>query len=190
VYSAPDRFKREAAILNNMSIARFFPVVLFMIAVQCVVAAGQPAKVRIALAGDSTVTDNAGWGLGFAKSLGDKFEVNNISRGGRASGSFYAEGRWKQILDLKPDYVLIQFGHNDQPGHGADRETDPTTTYRANMTRYVDEAVAAGIKPILVTSISRRQGTQDVSRVIRGERVRTHAPTPISSSARRSARSA
>ena len=53
--------------------------------------------------------------------------------------------------------MLIQFGHNDQPGHGADRESDPKTTYRQNMTRYVDDARAAGIEPILVTSLSRRQ---------------------------------
>ena len=56
----------------------------------------------------------------------------------------------------KPDFILIQFGHNDEPGKGADRETDPATTYRANMIRYVDEARANGAVAILVTSIVRR----------------------------------
>ena len=114
-------------------------------------------KVRIVLAGDSTVTDNAGWGAGFAKCLKDDTECTNLSRGGRSSKSFIREGRWKECLDLKPDYVLIQFGHNDQPGHPGDRETDPQTTYRQFMTQYVDDARAAGIKPVLVTSLSRRQ---------------------------------
>ena len=118
-----------------------------------------PKKIRIVLAGDSTVTDNAGWGRGFADQLKD-VECINLSKGGRSSKSFIAEGSWKKALDLKPDYVLIQFGHNDQPGH-ADRETDPQTTYKQYMTQYVEEARSAGIKPVLVTSLSRRQWGAD-----------------------------
>jgi lysophospholipase L1-like esterase len=119
------------------------------------------SKIRIVLVGDSTVTDNAGWGKGFAKCFTDEAQVINLSRGGRSSKSFIAEGAWKKALALKPDYVLIQFGHNDQPGHGPQRETDPQTTYRQYMTQYVDEARAAGIKPVLVTSLSRRQWGPD-----------------------------
>lgn len=119
------------------------------------------AQIKIALAGDSTVTDDAGWGLGFAKALGDQFEVFNNARSGRSSKSYYDEGWWKQILDWKPDYVLIQFGHNDQPGKGPERETDPATTYRANLIRYIDEARAIGATPILVTSIARRRWSED-----------------------------
>ena len=125
-------------------------------------AATQPShKVRIVLAGDSTVTDNAGWGKGFADSMSSDVEVINLSKGGRSSGSFVKEGRWKQTLELKPDYVLVQFGHNDQPGHGADRETDPQTTYKQNMSKYIDEGRAAGIKMVLVTSLSRREWGAD-----------------------------
>lgn len=115
-----------------------------------------PGKVHIVLVGDSTVTDNAGWGKGFAHHLKDTAQCINLSKGGRSSKSYIAEGSWRKALALKPDYVLIQFGHNDQPGHG-DRETDPQTTYRQFMTRYVEDAHAAGIKPVLVTSLSRRQ---------------------------------
>src|SRR5205814_2154113 len=92
--------------------------------------------------------------------LKEDVECINLSKGGRSSKSFIAEGSWKKALELKPDYVLIQFGHNDQPGHG-DRETDPATTYRQYMSQYVDEARAAGIKPVLVTSLSRRQWGAD-----------------------------
>jgi alpha-L-fucosidase len=113
-------------------------------------------KIRIVLAGDSTVTDAAGWGVGFEKRLADDVECLNLSRGGRSSKSFINEGLWKKCLDAKPDLVLIQFGHNDQPGKGADRETD-LPTYRGFMMQYVDDARAAGIKPVLVTSLSRRQ---------------------------------
>src|SRR5215213_5819051 len=109
------------------------------------------SKVRIVFAGDSTVTDGSGWGLGFARSMNDSAEVINLSRGGRSSKSFRDEGWWRKVLDEKPDYVLIQFGHNDQPGKGPERETDPKTTFRENLVRNVDEARAIGAKPVLLT---------------------------------------
>jgi lysophospholipase L1-like esterase len=118
--------------------------------------AAEAPKIKVALAGDSTVTDNAGWGKAFAELLGPNAECTNFAAGGRSSKSFYDEGRWKKVLALKPDYVFIQFGHNDQPGKGPQRETDPATTFRDNLRRYVDEARAAGAKPILVTSLCRR----------------------------------
>jgi lysophospholipase L1-like esterase len=118
--------------------------------------AADGAKVRIVLVGDSTVAVGGGWGPGFAERLGPDAECINLARGGRSSKSYRDEGFWKQALDQKPDYILIQFGHNDQPGKGPERETDPGTTYRANMARYVDEARAIGARPILVTSLTRR----------------------------------
>lgn len=113
-------------------------------------------KVRIVLVGDSTVTDAAGWGKAFGELVKAEAECINRARGGSSSKSFYDKGNWKQALELKPAYVLIQFGHNDQPGKGPDRETDPKTTYREYLTRYIDEARAARAKPILVTSLTRR----------------------------------
>jgi lysophospholipase L1-like esterase len=88
--------------------------------------------------------------------LAPDVECINAARGGQSTKSFLESGNWQKALALKPDWVLIQFGHNDQPGKGPNRETDPETTYRANIIRYVDEAVAAGAKPVLVTSMVRR----------------------------------
>ena len=113
-------------------------------------------KIRIVLVGDSTVTDKQGWGAGFKQFITDKAECINTAAGGRSSKSFINENRWAQALELKGDYYLIQFGHNDEPGKG-DRSTEPNTTYREFMTRYVDEARAIGAKPVLVTSLVRRQ---------------------------------
>ncbi len=117
-------------------------------------------RPRIVLAGDSTVNTNTGWGPGFARCLTNA-ECINLARNGRSSKSFIAEGRWDECLKLRPDYVLIQFGHNDQPGHGPERETDRDTTYRQFMNRYVDDARAAGIKPVLITPLSRREWGDD-----------------------------
>jgi lysophospholipase L1-like esterase len=112
--------------------------------------------IRIVLVGDSTVNDEGGWGEGFRNSFGPPVEVVNLAKNGRSSKSFRDEGLWEPALGAKPDFILIQFGHNDEPGKGPDRETDPSTTYRANMMRYIDEARAVGATPILVTSIVRR----------------------------------
>jgi lysophospholipase L1-like esterase len=121
--------------------------------------AAAPARVRIVLVGDSTVAEKSGWGPGFARQVGPDAECLNMALGGRSSKSYADEGHWKKVLAARPDYVLIQFGHNDQPGKGPARETDPRTTYRDNMARYVDEARAIGARPILVTSLTRRQFT-------------------------------
>ena len=65
-------------------------------------AAPSPAKpVHIVLAGDSTVTDNAGWGLGFRQFLADEVVLTNTSLGGRSSMNFIEEGSWQRALALK-----------------------------------------------------------------------------------------
>ena len=72
------------------------------------------------------------------------------------SKSFRAEKRWQPVLAAKPDFVFIQFGHNDQKGKGPERETDPETTYADNLKQYIQEARDAGIRPVLVTPVARR----------------------------------
>ena len=123
-----------------------------------VTAADQPApqEKRIVLVGDSTVAAGGGWGDAFAKLLKPGVECHNLARGGRSSKSYRDEGHWRKALDAKPDWVLIQFGHNDQPGKGPERETDAKTTFRENLSRYIAEARAIGAKPVLVTSLTRR----------------------------------
>ncbi len=116
-------------------------------------------KIKIVLVGDSTVTDNAGWGLGFKQFLTDGAECINTSQGGRSSESFRREGRWTNALALKADYYLIQFGHNNEPGKPG-RSTD-MPTFVSNMVSYVEEARAIGAKPVLVTPLTRRQWDKD-----------------------------
>jgi lysophospholipase L1-like esterase len=111
-------------------------------------------KVLLVLAGDSTVTYSAGYAGGLRSHLDKQLQVVNLSRGGRTTVTFRFDGRWQQMLDLKPDYVLIQFGHNDEG-------VMTTEVYAENLRRYIDEARAAGIKPILATPISRRYWRDD-----------------------------
>jgi len=122
-------------------------------------------EVAILLVGDSTVasysTDHAyqGWGWALEQLLDDRVMVINEARGGRSSKSYRAEGHWERALLHQPDYVLIQFGHNDNSGKGAKRETDsaPDGDFRANLARYVEEARAAGATVVLVSPTTRRK---------------------------------
>ena len=113
--------------------------------------------LTIVLAGDSTVTDAAGWGLAFARRFGQNVEVINVAKGGASSKSFRDAGYWGRCLAPKPDFVFVQFGHNDCPGKGPNRETDPETTYRQNLERYIVEARENGSQPVLISPMTRRR---------------------------------
>jgi len=118
-------------------------------------------KLKIVLVGDSTVNDQGGWGYGFKQFVTPDVEVINTAANGRSSKSFIGEGKWTNALALKGDYYFIQFGHNDEPGKGPTRETDPATTYPEYLKKYVAETRAIGAKPILVTSLTRRSFDTD-----------------------------
>lgn len=138
---------------------RFVALVCLLLSATAQLASAAPLK--IVLVGDSTVTDHAGWGLGFRRFIGDDVELINTAQGGRSSKSFIDEGRWSKALALHGDVYLIQFGHNDQPGKGPERETDPASTFPANLRRFIDEVRAQGGQPILVTSLVRRNFDKD-----------------------------
>jgi polygalacturonase len=137
--------------------ALFTSIALVTASVVCAQERPPIHKPLIVLVGDSTVTDTSGWGLGFKRQLNENAECTNAAANGRSSRSFINEGRWAKALVLKGDYYLIQFGHNDEHGKGPERETDANTSYHDFMSRYVDDARAIGAKPILVTSLVRRQ---------------------------------
>lgn len=137
--------------MSHQNLIRLLPI----IAVLLVGGLLRAAPIHIVLVGDSTVTDNAGWGLGFKQFLADDVKLTNTARGGRSSMSFIKEGLWTKALALKGDYYLIQFGHNDEPGKPGRSTT--IEEYRAYMNRYVDEVRTAGATPVLVTSLVRRQ---------------------------------
>jgi len=118
---------------------------------------------KIILVGDSTTQVLSGWGGSFCATHVTSFAACvNLARGGRSTYSYRAEGSWDLALaEMKTPgfvktYVLIQFGHNDQPGKPG-RSTDLATEFPANLKRYVEETRAAGAEPILLTPLTRRQ---------------------------------
>lgn len=115
------------------------------------------SPLRITLVGDSTQTERQGYGIGFCANLTTQVDCVNRAKGGASTKTYRRDGLWEAAQQPKPDWMLIQFGHNDVQGPShADRETDLKTEYPANLRRYIREARAAGIKPVLVTSIARR----------------------------------
>lgn len=125
-----------------------------------------PAVKRVFLAGDSTVCDQAfepyaGWGQALPLFFGPEAVVANHAESGRTLRSFRGEGRLDKILSQlrAGDFVLIQFGHNDQkekgPGVGA------FTTYAERLREQVAAVRAKGGKPVLVTSVARRRFDAD-----------------------------
>ncbi len=124
--------------------------------------AADSRPVRFILVGDSTMATASGYGDALCARVIRADTCINLAKGGRSSGSFRAEGRWDEVQGLlkgasayRATYVLIQFGHNDQPGKPG-RSTDLVTEFPANMARYVQEVKALGGVPVLVTPLARR----------------------------------
>jgi lysophospholipase L1-like esterase len=115
--------------------------------------------IRIDLIGDSTQTDNAGYGRGFCANLSAKVDCLNMAKGGASTKTYREQGLWDRALATRPDYMVIQFGHNDAEKVDGVAELDRQVSmavYEANLRRYVTEARAAGIKPVLCTPLTRR----------------------------------
>ena len=119
-------------------------------------------RIRLVIVGDSTVcvqpeeSPCRGWGQFIQGFFDGTVRVINRARSGRSTKTFLQEGLWSDALAEKPDYVLIQFGHNDSHEPGRPESTDAAGDYRDYLRRYVDESRAAGATPILVTPMHRR----------------------------------
>lgn len=121
----------------------------------------------IFMIGDSTMANKPlipenperGWGqmLGIYFKAGVR--VENHALNGRSSKSFRDEGHWAAVQSrLKPgDWVIIQFGHNDEKNLDPTRYTTPEGGFKTNLARYVAETRAAGANPILATPVARRK---------------------------------
>ena len=144
-------------VLAGSAMAQGDPARAFDAATAAVRPAG--AKVRVDLIGDSTQTNNAGYGRGFCANFTAAVDCVNMSRGGASTKTFRSLGLWDRSLATKPDYMVIQFGHNDMEKVDGVAENDRQVSmaeYEANLRRFVTEARAAGIKPILCTPLTRR----------------------------------
>jgi len=120
--------------------------------------------VSIWMVGDSTMAakkaeryPESGWGVALADYVTGKAKVHNHAASGRSTLSFIAEGRWKKVCDSvqKGDYVVIQFGHNDEKPDEK-LHTEAFGTFKTNIKKFIDETREKGAIPVVCSSIVRR----------------------------------
>lgn len=122
-------------------------------------------KAVLFIAGDSTAAPKlpekrpeSGWGEHLEQHLLPGVRVENHAVNGRSTKSFREEGRLREIeQQLQPgDYLIIQFGHNDQKSEDPARYTEPYGQYQENLKLYAGIARQKGAFPIIFSSVSRR----------------------------------
>ncbi len=135
-----------------------------------------PQKITVYLAGDSTMSDKAktaypetGWGMPFAHFFDSGVKVDNRAMNGRSTRTFIEENRWQAVADSlqEGDYVLIQFGHNDEVSTKKSYTTE--TEFQQNLVRFVNETRSKKAHPVLITPVARRQFDE------KGQIMETHA---------------
>ncbi len=123
---------------------------------------------RLHLVGDSTMADKTnlnyperGWGQLLRAFMLPELSIINHAANGRSTLRFLNEGRWQLLVsDLaEADYVLIQFGHNDQKQDDPARYAAVDSTYPQLLRRFISEVRSKGAIPLLATPICRRSFT-------------------------------
>ncbi len=126
--------------------------------------------VTLHLVGDSTMSDKPmlsyperGWGQLLPEFMLPSINIKNHAANGRSTKRFVDEGRWQVLLsDLSEgDFVVIQFGHNDQKQSDPARYADPENAYPAYLKQFVQDVEARGASVIIASSICRRHFTEE-----------------------------
>lgn len=147
-----------------------FKLLLLAVVAMAAIAAA-PKKVTLFTIGDSTMSYGKtvpdvsyDTGCGWGQVLGEQFKedkvvVKNFGLSGRSSKSFIDEGHWAKVLEQMQagDYLLVQFGGNDQKKQDPKRYTDPETSFKDNFRKFTAEARAKGVNVIFATSVVRRR---------------------------------
>lgn len=130
-------------------------------------AAAQTNHITVHMIGDSTMANKPiipanperGWGQLLPMYFKDTAHVENYAQNGRSTKTFIAEGRWNKVVAaLHPgDFVIIQFGHNDEKTNDVNRGTAPFGEYMTNLVRFIRESREHKATPILATPTARRK---------------------------------
>jgi lysophospholipase L1-like esterase len=148
-----------------------------------------PALPTMLLIGDSTVRNGCGDGAGGQWGWGDalpahvdtaKLNVVNRAVGGLSSRTFLTQGHWARALTLlkRGDFVLVQFGHNDDSalndnqrargtigGAGGEaqeidnqrtKQREVVHTYGWYLRQFIRDAKARGVTPVVCSPVPRK----------------------------------
>ena len=145
-------------------------ILMAAVALLVMTASTTQKPTTIFIIGDSTAakkdlskgSPERGWGMALQCYFDEAFiRVDNHAQNGRSSKDFIDRGLWQKVYEkIQPgDYVIIQFGHNDEKKKDASRYTIPGSTFDANLAKYVNETRERGGIPILMNAVVRRNFT-------------------------------
>jgi lysophospholipase L1-like esterase len=116
----------------------------------------------IFIAGDSTVCDQAAepwnsWGQMLPRFFSSTVAVANYAQSGESIRSSLGARRFDKVFGImkRGDYLLVQFGHNDQK----EKDTSSLAVYQANLRKIIARTRSLGGIPVLITSVERKGGT-------------------------------
>jgi lysophospholipase L1-like esterase len=127
-------------------------------------------QLTIYIAGDSTAAiklpekrPETGWGEAIQSYFKENVKIENRAINGRSTKSFIKEGHLAAIeKSIQPgDYLIIQFGHNDQKLEDPERGTQPFGDYQDNLFQFIQVAYQKNAYPLLLTSVTRRKFEDD-----------------------------
>ena len=115
----------------------------------------------IYILGDSTVCDQlsepwTSWGQMLTNYFKPELAIANHAESGESIRSSMEAGRFDKVWSLikKGDYLLVQYGHNDQKS----KDENALSIYRADLFNIVKTTRELGATPVLITSIERKAG--------------------------------
>ncbi len=119
---------------------------------------------KIFIAGDSTAATKAedkrpetGWGEKLQQFCSTNYEVRNLAFNGASTKTFIKKrllGKLRQEISQN-DYLIIQFGHNDQKIEDPNWGTS-ISEYQNNLASFIDVTKQNNAIPIVLSSIIRR----------------------------------
>ena len=157
-------------------------VLIALVAIMALCAFSDKRPIRVFMVGDSTMANKdttdgkqeRGWGMLLPDYFDNDVVISNHAVNGRSTKSFIDEGRWQKVVDnLQPgDYVIIQFGHNDEKKNDPKRYTEVGSSFDNNLRRYITEARQKGANPILLNCVARRNFKAPDNKIIDDEGLR------------------
>ncbi|MDE7384449.1 MAG: rhamnogalacturonan acetylesterase [Anaeroplasmataceae bacterium] len=122
--------------------------------------------MKIFMMGDSTMKYNniytypqVGWGQVLHLFAKNDCLIEDYAENGRSTKSFIDEGRFDVILNkLQPgDFVICQFGHNDEKSNDPTRYTEAFGSYQENLKYFAKMTEEKGGHIVYATSITRHK---------------------------------
>ncbi|MDT3404519.1 rhamnogalacturonan acetylesterase [Mucilaginibacter terrae] len=122
-----------------------------------------PQKTTVYMIGDSTMSikekryyPETGWGMPFANYFDSTIVIENRAKNGKSTKTFI-NGGWASVNEgMKAgDYLIIQFGHNDEVPTKKSATTE--SEFKKNLEMFVAAAKGKKVTPVLITPVARRK---------------------------------